>query len=166
MESLQHFHINNSYGLFAIMTKTRPEIIIEGSNDLNNWSEYKFKWKVGELDRAPFYVAPHQPRLDWQMWFAALGNFNQNPWFISFLGKIFKGSKDVLKLLAYNPFPHSPPRYIRTMVYNYRFTSYEEKEKTGFWWSRTLVRPYSPIIQNPLCNGKNCQNLKGASNKN
>lgn len=150
INQLQSFHLNNRYGLFAVMTKKRPEIIIEGSNDLEVWSEYKFKWKAGELNQPPLFVAPHQPRLDWQMWFAALGNFNSNPWFINFLGKIFIGSEDVLKLLAYNPFPNSPPRYIRAWVYDYRFSSFDEKGKTGSWWRRTLEKPYSPTIQNPF----------------
>ena len=112
--------------------------------------EYRFKWKAGELNQPPLFVAPHQPRLDWQMWFAALGSFNNNPWFINFLGKIFIGSEDVLELLEKNPFPNSPPRYIRALVYDYRFSSFDEKEKTGAWWRRTLEKPYSPTIQNPF----------------
>ncbi len=150
IKNLQPFHLNNRYGLFAVMTKTRPEIVLEGSNDLKNWSEYKFKWKAGELDRPPLYVAPHQPRLDWQMWFAALGNFNGNPWFISFIGKIFTGSEDVLKLLKNNPFPNSPPLYLRAVSYDYNFTNWEGKSQTGRWWKQSSKRPYSPIIQNPF----------------
>jgi hypothetical protein len=150
VERLQPYHLNNRYGLFAVMTKTRPEIIIEGSNDLKNWSEYKFKWKAGDLNQPPLFVAPHQPRLDWQMWFEALGSFNRNSWFIGFLEKILKGSEDVLKLLEHNPFPNSPPRYLRAITYDYNFTNWDEKTKSGFWWKRSSRRPYSPTIQNPF----------------
>lgn len=165
IESLQPFHLNNRYGLFAVMTKTRPEIIIEGSNDLKNWSEYRFKWKAGELDQPPLYVAPHQPRLDWQMWFEALGSFRRNSWFIGFLEKILKGSEDVLNLLEYNPFPTSPPRYIRAITYDYNFTNWNEKTKSGFWWKRSSKRPYSPIIKNPF-KKINHQSPKASSNTN
>jgi len=150
IERLQPYHLNNRYGLFAVMTKTRPEIIIEGSNDLNNWSEYKFKWKAGDLNQPPPYVAPHQPRLDWQMWFEALGSFNRNSWFIGLLEKILKGSEDVLKLLRHNPFPNSPPRYLRTITYDYNFTNWDEKTKSGFWWKKSSRRPYTPTIKNPF----------------
>ena len=132
------------------MTKTRPEIIIEGSNDLKNWSEYEFKWKAGDLNQTPLYVAPHQPRLDWQMWFEALGSFNRNSWFVNFLEKILQGSEDVLELLGSNPFPNSPPRYLRVMTYDYNFTHWKEKTNSGYWWKRSSRQPYSPIIQNPF----------------
>src|SRR4029077_1329449 len=79
------FEILNTYGLFAVMTTTRPEIMIEGSNDAQNWLPYEFKYKMGDLSREPRWVAPHQPRLDWQMWFAALGNYRSDPWILQFM---------------------------------------------------------------------------------
>ena len=82
------FHIVNGYGLFANMTKSRPEIIIEGSNDGKKWQAYQFRWKPGNLDRSPKTVAPHQPRLDWQMWFAALSNYRRTPRFAKFVEKL------------------------------------------------------------------------------
>jgi hypothetical protein len=136
----------NSYGLFANMTETRPEIIIEGSNDLQDWKPYEFKYKVGALDRPPGFVQPHQPRLDWQMWFAALGNARGNPWFISLLDHLLKGTPEVLSLLGDNPFPGDPPKFIRATTYDYEFTSPPERRQTGNWWSRSNPRPYTPVI--------------------
>src|SRR5205085_7504017 len=85
---VEPFRSINSYGLFAVMTTTRPEIIIEGSNDRNRWLAYQFKYKPGDLKEKPRFVAPHQPRLDWQMWFAALGDYRQNPWFNNLLYRL------------------------------------------------------------------------------
>ena len=89
----------NSYGLFAVMTTDRREIIVEGSNDGMNWLPYEFKYKPGDVNRRPAFVAPHQPRLDWQMWFAALGDYRQNPWFVNFCERLLQGSPEVLALL-------------------------------------------------------------------
>jgi len=138
--------IVNSYGLFAVMTTTRPEIIIEGSNDGTTWLAYDFKYKPGDLARHPVWVQPHQPRLDWQMWFAALGDYQSDPWVVRFMGRLLEGSGDVLRLLADNPFPLAPPRYVRALLYEYRFTSPEEKKATGDWWKRELKGVYVPAV--------------------
>ena len=95
----------NSYGLFAVMTTERQEIVVEGSNDGDTWLAYEFPYKPGDLRRAPPLVAPHQPRLDWQMWFAALSNYRQNRWFVGFMLRVMQGEPAVLRLLSYNPFP-------------------------------------------------------------
>src|SRR5205085_4178585 len=99
--------------LFSVMTIERPEIIVEGSVDGKEWQAYEFKWKPGDVNRRPCFIAPHQPRLDWQMWFAALGFYPNNPWFHHFLERLREGSPDVLSLLKTNPFPDQPPRFIR-----------------------------------------------------
>src|SRR5262249_53081004 len=99
LEFLAPFHLVSSYGLFAVITTDRPEIIVEGSDDGVNWLAYEFKWKPGGVDRAPRFVAPHQPRLDWQMWFAALGYCETNPWFVRFVIRLLEGSKPVSGLL-------------------------------------------------------------------
>ncbi len=122
------FQIINRYGLFAVMTTSRPEIIVEGSNDEKTWIEYPFKYKPGDVARRPGWVQPHQPRLDWQMWFAALGDYRSDPWTVQLVAKLLQGSPDVLRLFAKNPFPGSAPRYIRAQVYDYRFTTPAEKE--------------------------------------
>ncbi|MBI4992020.1 MAG: lipase maturation factor family protein [Candidatus Harrisonbacteria bacterium] len=143
-EIIAPFRVVNTYGLFATMTTSRPEIILEGSNDGQNWKEYEFKYKPGNLKRAPQWAAPYQPRLDWQMWFAALGTFRQNLWFVNFAKKILEGSEPVLALLGKNPFPDRPPRYVRAQLYDYQFTNFEEKQKTGDWWKRKLLGNYLP----------------------
>jgi hypothetical protein len=128
------------------MTKKRPEIIVQGSNDGETWSDYVFKYKPGALDQAPRFIAPHQPRLDWQMWFAALGSIEQNRWFGSFCMRLLQGSPPVLDLLANNPFPEKPPRYIRALVYDYEFTTRAERARTGNWWDRKNERIYLPPV--------------------
>jgi predicted DCC family thiol-disulfide oxidoreductase YuxK len=138
--------IVNQYGLFANMTTTRPEIDIEGSNDGADWKAYTFRYKPGPLNRAPGVVEPSQPRLDWQMWFAALSNYRENPWLIRFLMRLLQGSRPVLDLLAENPFADHPPRYVRAVVYDYRFTNFDERRKTGNWWKREMKGLYFPPV--------------------
>ncbi|MFN2621786.1 MAG: lipase maturation factor family protein [Chthoniobacterales bacterium] len=133
---LESFHVVNGYGLFRVMTKTRPEIIIEGSADGNEWRPYEFRWKPGDVNRVPPWVAPHQPRLDWQMWFAALGTYRHNPWFVSLLERLLRNAPDVTRLLARNPFPDAPPQYVRAKLFQYHFASTEEHRATGAWWKR------------------------------
>ena len=145
-EQLEAFRIVNGYGLFRVMTKDRGEIVIEGSTDGIEWLPYEFKWKPGDLKRAPGWCAPHQPRLDWQMWFAALEAPEQNPWLVGLIVRLLEGSRDVTGLLARNPFQDKPPHYIRAMFYRYRFTSSEELRQTGAWWKRQELREYLPTI--------------------
>jgi hypothetical protein len=140
------FGIVNSYGLFAVMTTTRPEITVQGSNDGINWSDYEFKYKPGPLNRRPQWVAPHQPRLDWQMWFAALSTYRSNPWFMNFMVRLLQGSPDVLRLMKTNPFPKTPPRYVRALLSSYRFTDGEDRRKTGNWWKQEPSGLYFPAI--------------------
>ncbi|MGI8992282.1 MAG: lipase maturation factor family protein [Bryobacteraceae bacterium] len=140
------FGVVNTYGLFANMTITRLEIEIEGSSDGNKWSAYSFRYKPGDVKRPPPWVAPHQPRLDWQMWFAALGNYRRNPWFANFMGALLKGSPPVLALMEHNPFPNAPPRYIRALMYEYRFTDFATRRATGAWWKRELKGTYFPTV--------------------
>jgi predicted DCC family thiol-disulfide oxidoreductase YuxK len=143
---LMPFRTFNSYGLFAVMTTARHEIIFEGSNDGVTWLEYEFKYKPGNLKRVPGFVAPHQPRLDWQMWFAALGRYEDNPWLVSFCLRLLQGSPSVLSLLEHNPFPNAPPRYIRAVVYDYHFTDFALRRKKGEWWRRQPLGTYLPSI--------------------
>jgi hypothetical protein len=135
-DRLEPLRIVNGYGLFRVMTKERAEIVIEGSEDARNWLPYEFKWKPGDLKSAPGWVAPHQPRLDWQMWFAALGSSRERYWFERFVIRLLRNSPDVTKLLGRNPFPDSPPRYIRAVLYDYRFATMAERRATGAWWKR------------------------------
>jgi len=140
------FGVVNSYGLFATMTTTRPEISVEGSNDATEWQPYLFPYKPGPLNRAPGWAAPFQPRLDWQMWFAALGSYRENPWLLRFMLRLLEGSPPVLQLIEQNPFPGRPPKYIRAMVYRYRFTTIDERRRTGNWWQHESPGTYFPPV--------------------
>src|SRR5438874_4915998 len=145
-EQVETFRIANSYGLFRVMTKDRREIVIEGSADGIDWQPYEFKWKPGDVLRAPGWCAPHQPRLDWQMWFAALGSYQQNPWFIQTVISLLRGKPEVAALFQRNPFPQSAPRYVRATFYRYRFTTVQEHRQTGAWWKRQELGEYLPSI--------------------
>ena len=157
---VSQFHLVNSYGLFRRMTETRPEIIIEGSNDGKNWRAYQFIWKPGELARAPRVNAPHQPRLDWQMWFEAL-RFEQifeatgtvdprymSPWFRAFLTRLVEQRPEVVKLIKKDPFPKHAPKFFRLALYQYQFTDSQERRETGNWWQREL-QWLSPVYTSP-----------------
>jgi lipase maturation factor 1 len=140
------FRTFNSYGLFAVMTTSRPEIVIEGSDDQVTWREYEFKYKPGDPKRRPRFVEPHQPRLDWQMWFAALSDYGHNPWVVNFCIRLLQGSPDVLALMQKNPFPYVPPRYIRAVVYDYHFTDFATRRQTADWWRRERKGDYLPVL--------------------
>lgn len=140
--------ISNPYGLFAVMTTNRFEFVIEGSNDLKEWFPYEFCWKPGDLQRPPRQAAPHQPRLDWQMWFAALDPRRIEPWLGNLVVRLLEGSPPVLALLAGNPFPDSPPRYIRLTIYRYRFAELADRRREGRWWERELIGRFQPMTLN------------------
>jgi predicted DCC family thiol-disulfide oxidoreductase YuxK/uncharacterized membrane protein YphA (DoxX/SURF4 family) len=136
----QSFRSANGYGLFRVMTTHRYEIIIEGSDDGQHWKIYEFTYKPGDVNRRPEFVTPHMPRLDWQMWFAALDARPPN-WFVAFLEKLLRGSPQVSGLLRTNPFPDHPPRYVHALLYDYHFA---DDPKGKAWWKRTLLGEYFP----------------------
>ena len=137
-EFLGPTRITNTYGPFATITRKRIEIIIEGSDDGVTWKEYSFKYKPGDIFRRPPVNIPLQPRLDWQLWFAALSTAQDNPWFMRLMQRLLQNSPPVIGLLESNPFPDHPPRYVRAESYEYDFTTPEERKATGAWWSRHL----------------------------
>jgi lipase maturation factor 1 len=151
------FCLVNSYGLFRQMTETRPEILIEGSIDGGTWKPYEFRWKPGELSQAPRCNTPHQPRLDWQMWFEALNLewiYNRagtvdargmDHWFQAFIFRLLQGEPAVLELLAGNPFPDGPPRFVRITLCQYSFTDADQRRQSGNWWQRKIVWVSSPM---------------------
>lgn len=143
---LSPFHLVNRYGLFALMTKERIEIIVEGSEDGVNWKEYLFKYKPSEITRRPRRISPFQPRLDWQMWFLPFDDFESENWFHQFMYHLLKGTPAVVKLIRDNPFAESPPRYIRAVMYDYKFSSRKQKKELGWWWQREFVGLYSPVM--------------------
>ena len=128
------------------MTISRQEIVVEGSMDGESWAAYSFPYKPGDPARAPRWAAPHQPRLDWQMWFAALGNYRENPWFVNFAVKLLEGSAEVRGLLESDPFGGRVPQYVRAVVYEYGFTDADERRKTGHWWKREATGTYLPPV--------------------
>jgi lipase maturation factor 1 len=149
LDTIASFRSVNAYGLFAVMTTTRPEIVIEGSDDGETWKEYEFKYKAGDLRRRPPWVAPHQPRVDWQMWFAALSRFDEERWLQNFYVRLLENDAAVLKLLARNPFEGRAPKYVRGILYRYRFSTADEQRQQGIWWTRERIGDYSPPISLP-----------------
>jgi hypothetical protein len=146
MRAIDPLRSVNPYGLFAVMTTTRPEIIVEGSNDGVVWLAYEFADKVGDERRRPPWVAPFQPRLDWQMWFASLSEYEREPWFQRFCVRLLEASPSVLKLLARDPFAGKAPRFVRSTLYQYRFAGASAHFKSGVWWTRERLGAYSPVL--------------------
>ncbi|MBI3829922.1 MAG: lipase maturation factor family protein [Planctomycetes bacterium] len=137
----------NGYGLFASMTTQRLEIELEGSADGRTWRAYAFPWKPGDLKRAPAFCEPYMPRLDWQMWFAALGGYTQNRWLLLTEKRLLEGSREVAGLFEGDPFPDAPPKYLRAVLYDCRFASEDARAREGLWWTRKPLGLYSPVLE-------------------
>ena len=144
---LEPFRIANRYGLFERMTRGRYEIEFQGSNDGQTWTAYPFRHKPQELDKPPRIYAPYQPRFDWNLWFASLGEWRDNPLVFRTEWRLLSNEPDVLALFAANPFPNTPPRQVRAVLWQYWFTSMAEKREHGLWWRRELLGLYAPAIQ-------------------
>jgi hypothetical protein len=144
--ALEPFRIANQYGLFAVMTRDRYEIEFQGSNDGVNWTAYEFRNKPQALNEAPRIYAPYQPRFDWNLWFASLGDWRENEMVPITEERLLLGDKDVLALFRRNPFPQLPPRYVRAVLWQYWFTSLDEKRSTGDWWRRESLGLYAPEL--------------------
>ncbi|HYK35345.1 lipase maturation factor family protein [Alloacidobacterium sp.] len=144
--ALEPFRIANQYGLFAVMTRGRYEIEFQGSNDGENWTAYPFRYKPQALNQPPGIYAPYQPRFDWNLWFASLGSWRQNSIVPLAEERLLTSNPDVLTLFAGNPFPQSPPKYVRAMLWQYWFTSMAQKSETGIWWRRELLGLYAPEL--------------------
>ena len=143
---IEPLHLTSPYGLFAVMTTERNEIVIEGSSDGVEWREYEFRYKPGRLSRRPPWNIPHQPRLDWQMWFAALDDPQRLRWFWLFLEQLLRNEPAVTALLARNPFPDRPPLYVRAKFYDYTYSDASAKAR-GQWWERRLLGLYFPEVR-------------------
>jgi hypothetical protein len=145
------FHFVGTYGAFGGITRERYEIVVEGTEEpvlteSTKWREYEFKGKPGDPSRLPPQIAPYHLRLDWLMWFAAMGSYQRHPWFIHFVAKLLQGDKAVLSLLNRNPFPEKAPRFVRALRYQYRFSSPAVKRQTGLWWQREMMGIYFPAV--------------------
>jgi len=144
--ALEPFRIANQYGLFAVMTSGRYEIEFQGSNDGQNWTAYPFRYKPQALNEAPRIYAPYQPRFDWNLWFASLADWRQDDLVPLTEERLLENDKDVLSLFRSNPFPQSPPRYVRAVLWQYWFTTSAEKRSTGSWWRRQYLGLYAPEL--------------------
>jgi hypothetical protein len=145
--SFNPLHLVNTYGAFGSITRTRHEIVIEGTDAgavdaSTEWRAYEFKGKPGDPARRPSQIAPYHLRLDWLMWFAAMSDPDEEPWFPALLVRLLEGDRATLALLRSNPFPDRPPHYIRAMYYTYRFTTADERRQSGHWWHRELLGVY------------------------
>jgi Lipase maturation factor len=137
----------NTYGAFGSVGRERPEIIFEGTDDAfitgdTKWKEYEFKAKPGDPNRRPPFIAPYQPRIDWQIWFAAMASPAQYPWTLHFVWKLLKNDPGALSLLARNPFPNAPPHYIRARLYRYKFAPIGDLA----WWKREPIGQWLPAL--------------------
>jgi hypothetical protein len=149
--SFEPLHLVNTYGAFGAITKHRYEIVVEGTDEAvllptTRWREYEFLAKPGGVARRPPLVAPYHLRLDWLMWFAAMGPYQRYPWFVNLMAKLLQGDRAVLGIMGENPFPDAPPRYVRAQIYSYRFTTPQERKETGHWWVRERVGEYFPAV--------------------
>ena len=142
--ALAPFRIVNTYGLFAVMTRERYEIEFEGSRDLVTWTAYRFRYKPQDPKKRPGIFAPYQPRFDWNLWFASLGTVEDNRWVMNVQARLMQNSAQVLQLFAGNPFDGKPPSAVRVVVWQYWFSTSDEKRRTGVWWDRKLLGQYAP----------------------
>jgi lipase maturation factor 1 len=144
VEYAEAYRVVNKYHVFPTMRSERIELQLSGSHDGREWKNYQFKYKPGDPGARPAIVLPHQPRLDWEMWFVT-----QHPkymhFFHSFLQALLNNSPAVTTLLRRNPFSDRPPRYIRVEAYKYRFSTPDERQKTGQWWQREALGPFTPL---------------------
>jgi hypothetical protein len=136
--SFEPFRLVNAYGAFGSVTRHRDEVTVEGTlaeePGPDDWAEYVFRGKPGPVDRRPPQVAPYHLRLDWLMWFLPLGHSAR--WFTVFLRRLLEADPDVLRLLHHDPFDGRPPRAVRAVLHRYRYTTPEERRRTGDWWVR------------------------------
>lgn len=144
--ALEPFRIANQYGLFAVMTPHRYEIEFQGSNDGEHWVAYPFRYKPQELKERPRIYAPYQPRFDWNLWFASLGSWRQNPIVPRTEECLLENDQAVLGLFAGNPFSNAPPRLVRVVLWQYWFSTQEQKRTEGVWWRRQLLGTYAPTL--------------------
>jgi hypothetical protein len=143
---LEPFRIANQYGLFAVMTPHRYEIEFQGSSDGRNWTAYPFRYKPQDVKERPRIYAPYQPRFDWNLWFASLGSWQQYPFVPRTEELLLENDRAVLDLFAGNPFQSAPPHFVRAVLWQYWFSTPEQKAREGVWWRRQLLGNYAPTL--------------------
>ncbi|HVR41343.1 MAG TPA: lipase maturation factor family protein [Thermoanaerobaculia bacterium] len=144
---VEPFRIVNNYGLFAVMTRARYEIEFQGTRDGKTWIAYPFRSKPQDPREAPHIFAPYQPRFDWNLWFASLGTFENNLWVVNVQERLLQNEPSVLHLFRANPFRERPPVAVRAVIWQYWFTTRDERRRTGTWWRRELLGEYAPVAQ-------------------
>jgi len=144
---LSPFRVVNRYGLFAVMTRERDEIEFQGTRDGRTWTPYPFRYKPQDPAVAPGIYAPYQPRFEWNLWFASLGSWRQNPWVVTAEERLLANEPDVLALFAGNPFAGAPPRQVRAVLWRYWFTDRATRRRTGRWWNREELGLYAPVVE-------------------
>ena len=149
--SFDPFHVVGTYGAFGSVTKERDEVVVAGTTDAvllatTVWREYEFKGKPGDVTARPRQYAPYHLRLDWLMWFAAMSSPMYHEWFVPFMTKLLQADRPTLALLRRDPFGGEPPRFVRALLYRYRFTTPAERRATGAWWHRELIGDYLPAV--------------------
>jgi hypothetical protein len=145
--ALEPFRVANRYGLFGRMTPNRYEIEFQGSDDGQTWLVYPFRFKPQDPAKAPGIYAPYQPRFDWNLWFASLGSWRQEPIVVRTEQSLLRGDSDVLLLFAGNPFPRAAPNQVRAVIWQYWFTTPAEKRSQGVWWRRQQLGLYAPTLE-------------------
>ena len=145
--ALEPFRIANRYGLFAVMTRARNEIEFQGSFDGKSWQAYPFRYKPQDPSKPPGIYAPYQPRFDWNLWFASLDNWRDNPWVLHTEELLLINDPEVLRLFAGNPFAERAPTQIRAVLWQYWFTDMATKRRQGLWWRRQELGLYAPALQ-------------------
>ena len=145
--ALEPFRIANQYGLFATMTPHRYEIEFQGSDDAQTWTPYSFRYKPQDPSERPGIYAPYQPRFDWNLWFASLEDWQESPMVPLTEERLLENSKPVLSLFRRNPFPNRPPRYVRAVLWQYWFSTPQQKRTTGVWWQRQLLGTFAPTVE-------------------
>jgi lipase maturation factor 1 len=145
--ALEPFRVANSYGLFGRMTWARYEIEFQGSGDGLTWTTYPFRNKPQALNEAPGIYAPYQPRFEWNLWFASLGGWRENPFVVRTEQQLLFNNSDVLGFFRFNPFPNAPPTQVRAVIWQYWFTDRATKKSTGAWWRRESRGLYAPALE-------------------
>lgn len=138
--SFSRLHLVNTYGAFGSVGKERMELVFEGTaaatpDDDVDWREYEFPCKPTDVSRRPCIITPYHYRLDWLLWFAAMGRPQQYPWTLHLVWKLLENDPGTLSLVSNNPFPGSPPRFIRVELYRYRFAPLGDED----WWKREKI---------------------------
>jgi hypothetical protein len=145
-QALAPFRLAENYGLFAVMTRARYELELQGTRDGKTWIAYPFRHKPQDLRSAPGIYAPYQPRFDWDLWFASLDDVSEWPWVVTLEEKLLAGEPAVLDLFARDPFAGQKPIAVRAIKWQYWFTTPAEKRATGAWWRREEIGPYAPPV--------------------